>query len=74
MKKATAFALLLAMLSMMMLVQAEGATHMNSEIVEIPAAYTAQAEHPGEVLRFDYKTSAEDKYAYNILPRLWPAE
>ena len=52
MKKATAFALLLAMLSMMMLVQAEGAAHMSSEIVEIPAASTAQAEHPGEVVRF----------------------
>jgi len=68
MKKAMVFVLLLAMLSMMMLAQAEGATHMNSEIVEIPAAYTAQAEHPGEVVRFDYKTSAEDKYAYVYLP------
>ena len=68
MKKAMVFALLLAMLSMMMLVQAEGAARMNSEIVEIAAAYTAQAEHPGEVVRFDYKTSAEDKYAYVYLP------
>lgn len=74
MKKAMVFVLLLMMLSVTILVQAEGAASMSSEIAEIPAAYTAPAEHPGEVLRFDYKTSTEDKYAYNILPRLWPAE
>ena len=63
MKKAMVFVLILMMLSVTILVQAEGAASMGSEIAEIPASYTAPAEHPGEVVRFDYKTSAEVKYA-----------
>ena len=68
MKKAMVFVLILMMLSVTILVQAEGAASMGGEIAEIPASYTAPAEHPGEVVRFDYKTSAEDKYAYVYLP------
>lgn len=40
----------------------------NMEIKEIPAEYKTGADHAGSVVRFDYKTSAEDKYALVYLP------
>lgn len=38
------------------------------EIAAIPAAYTAPSQHPGSVVRLDYPTGAESKYAYVYVP------
>lgn len=49
---------------------AQGAndTILNMEIVEIPTEYKETASHAGEIVRFDYDTNAESKYAYIYLP------
>ena len=41
---------------------------MSMEIKDIPADYRSAAEHAGEVVRFDYDTGAESKYAYVYVP------
>jgi enterochelin esterase-like enzyme len=41
---------------------------MNMTIEGIPVEYRSVAEHAGEVVRFDYDTGAEDKYAYVYVP------
>ena len=41
---------------------------MNMSIEDIPAEYRSAAEHAGEVVRFDYGTAVEDKYAYVYVP------
>lgn len=41
---------------------------MNMTIEDIPAEYRSAAEHAGEVVRFDYGTAVEDKYAYVYVP------
>ena len=41
---------------------------MNMSIEDIPAEYRSAAEHAGEVVRFDYDTDVEDKYAYIYVP------
>ena len=45
-----------------------GNTMMNRPITEIPTGDSAACEHPGQIVRLDYATSAEDKYAYVYLP------
>lgn len=41
---------------------------LNIEIEEIPHEYKEAADHLGEVIRFDYDTDIEGKYAYIYLP------
>jgi len=43
-------------------------TMLNMPITEIPSGDSAACEHPGQIVRLDYATSAEDKYAYVYLP------
>lgn len=45
-----------------------GNTGFATTIEEIPDAYKTAADEQGEVVRFDYPTSAEDKYAYVYTP------
>lgn len=41
---------------------------MNLTIKDIPTEYRSAAEHAGEVVRFDYETAVEGKYAYIYVP------
>lgn len=45
----------------------------SDEIAAIPAAYTAPSQHPGSVVRLDYPTGAESKYAYVYVPYSYDA-
>lgn len=47
---------------------AEETKMFNDPIVPIPDAYTAVSAQPGEIVRFDYQTAEEAKYAYVYLP------